>query len=153
MRNAAKLVFPLLLFATTGFAQVTVTSPANGATVSSPANFIAYATPAAGRVITAMRIYVDSTSVYLVYASKLNTNVSMSTGGHSVTVQAWDNLGAVYKKALSVNVSSGATSNSYQNNIAATANWMERVSQLRARRKSARPLLPNDSENNSLREK
>lgn len=73
-----------------------------------------------------MRIYVDSTSVYLGYASQLNTSVSMSPGGHSVTVQAWDNAGAVYKTALSVSV--GGISNPYQNNLGATANWMERVS-------------------------
>lgn len=127
MRTAAKLVFPLVFFAIAGFAQVTVSAPSSGATVNSPVNFIAHATAPAGRAITAMRIYVDSVSVFLGSGSQLNTNVGMAAGGHSVTVQAWDNLGAVYKTALSVNVKSGS-SNSYQNNIAATANWMERVS-------------------------
>jgi hypothetical protein len=115
------------LFATVGFTQVTVTSPSNGATVSSPANFTAHATPPAGRTITAMRVYVDSNSVYLGSGSSLNTSVSMNSGGHSVSVQAWDNLGGVYTKALSVSVT-GTSSNPYQNNIAATANWMERIS-------------------------
>jgi hypothetical protein len=127
LRNVAKLVIPLVLFATVSFAQVTVTSPSNGATVSSPVNFNASATAVSGRQITAMRIYVDSTSVYLVNAASLSTGVNMSSGGHSVTVQAWDNLGAVYKTALSVNVS-GTASNPYQSNLAATANWMQQVS-------------------------
>lgn len=126
MRNAAKLVFTLVLFASISFSQVTVTTPSNGTTVNSPTNFIAHATAPSGRTIRAMRIYVDSVSVYLVDAASLNTNVSMSSGGHSVTVQAWDNMGAVYKQGLSVTV--GGSSNPYQSNVAATGNWMEKVS-------------------------
>lgn len=127
MRNAVKIAFELVLFASLGLTQVVVSSPSNGTTVSSPTTVTAQVTAPAGRTITAMRIYVDSTSVYLTNASRLSTSVSMSSGGHNLTVQAWDNAGAVYKTALSVNVS-GTTSNPYQNNIGATANWMEKVS-------------------------
>ncbi|HEY6249458.1 MAG TPA: Ig-like domain-containing protein [Candidatus Angelobacter sp.] len=127
MKIAAKLVFPLVLFATAGFAQVNINSPGNGATVSSPVNFSAVATPVGGRQITAMRIYVDSNSVYLGNGPSLNTSVNMSPGGHNVTMQAWDNAGAVYKTALSVSVS-GTASNLFQGNMSATVNWMERIS-------------------------
>jgi hypothetical protein len=52
-----------------------------------------------------MRIYVDNVSVYLVSASKLDTLVTMSAGGHFVVVQAWDSTGAVFKTPLNLTVS------------------------------------------------
>ena len=51
-----------------------------------------------------MRIYVDNVSVYLVYASQLNTYVSLASGGHNVTVQAWDATGAVFKNSFAITV-------------------------------------------------
>jgi hypothetical protein len=57
-----------------------------------------------------MRIYVDNVSVYLISASKLDTLVTMSTGGHSIVVQAWDSTGAVFKTPLSLTVSASAPS-------------------------------------------
>lgn len=84
-------------------AGVNVSSPGNGATVSSPAHVVASA--AANRPITAMRIYIDGKSVYSVNKASLNTYLSMSSGWHSIVVQAWDSGGAVYKSARSVNVS------------------------------------------------
>lgn len=107
---------------------VSVSAPANGATVASPVNVVASATPSSGASITAVRIYVDNNSVYLTSASSLNTSLSLATGGHSVVVQAWDNLGGIYKSALSINVSSSSTptptSGPYSNNLSATAKWM-----------------------------
>jgi len=85
---------------------VYVSSPASGSTVSSPAHFVASAT--SKYPITAMRIYVDGNSVYTVNSNKLDTWVNMSGGSHAVTVQAWDTTGAVFKKAMTVNV--GGTS-------------------------------------------
>ena len=93
-----------MTLATAAFAGVTVNSPAAGSTSASPVHFVASATSA--NPITAMRIYVDNISVYLVSASKLDTLVTMSTGGHSVVVQAWDSTGAVFKTPFSLTVSS-----------------------------------------------
>jgi hypothetical protein len=92
-----------LTLATASFAGVTVSSPAAGSTAGSPVHFIASTTSA--NPITAMRIYVDNISVYLVSASSLNTSVTMSAGTHSVVVQAWDSTGAVFKAPLSLTVS------------------------------------------------
>src|SRR5689334_5368621 len=92
-----------LTLATASFAGVTVSSPAAGSTAGSPVHFVASATST--HPITAMRIYVDNLSVYLVSASSLNTSVTMSTGTHSVVVQAWDSTGAVFKTPLSLTVS------------------------------------------------
>ena len=52
-----------------------------------------------------MRIYVDSVSVFLVSASKLDTSIAMSSGKHFVVVQAWDSKGAVFKTQLNISVS------------------------------------------------
>ncbi len=83
---------------------VTVLSPANGATVSSPVHFVASATANAGNTISSMRIYVEGTSAYTVYAAALDTWLSISPGTHSVVVQSWDNTGIVYKNAFAITV-------------------------------------------------
>ena len=92
-----------LTLATASFAGVTVSSPAAGSTSGSPVPFVASATST--HPITAMRIYVDNISVYLVSASSLSTSVTMSAGTHSVVVQAWDSTGAVFKTPLTLTVS------------------------------------------------
>ena len=93
-----------MTLATAAFAGVTVSSPAAGTTSGSPVHFVASATST--KPITAMRIYVDNVSVYLVSAGKLDTYVTIAAGGHSVVVQAWDSSGAVFKTPLSLTVSS-----------------------------------------------
>ena len=106
MKNAIRLLIATLTLATASFAGVTVSSPAAGSAAGSPVHFVASATST--HPITAMRIYVDNLSVYLVSASSLNTSVTMSAGTHSVVVQAWDSTGAVFKMPLSLTVSGSA---------------------------------------------
>jgi phosphatidylinositol-3-phosphatase len=81
---------------------VTVCSPAAGGTVASPVHFVAAAKST--HPITAMRIYVDSVSKFTVNASSLNTSVALTTGTHSVVVQAWDSSGVVFKTPLTIHV-------------------------------------------------
>jgi PKD repeat protein len=81
---------------------VTVIAPLPGSTVGSPTQFIAQA--ASTHPITAMRIYVDYVSVYLVNASQLNTYVTLASGTHHVTVQAWDSTGTVFKNSFTLTV-------------------------------------------------
>jgi hypothetical protein len=90
------------------FAGVSVSSPVNGATVPAPVHVVASASST--NPITAMRIYVDNVSVYLVSSSKIDTYVSMSAAQHYLVVQAWDTTGAVFKQALSITVSSTSPS-------------------------------------------
>lgn len=106
MKNAIRFIVATLTLATASFAGVTVSSPAAGSPAGSPVHFVASATST--HPITAMRIYVDNLSVYLVSASSLNTSVTMSAGTHSVVVQAWDSTGAVFKMPLSLTVSGSA---------------------------------------------
>jgi hypothetical protein len=103
VKNAIRLMIATVTLATASFAGVTVSSPAAGSTAGSPVHFVASATST--HPITAMRIYVDNISVYLISASKLDTYVTVAAGGHSVVVQAWDSTGAVFKTPLSLTVS------------------------------------------------
>lgn len=93
----------MMLSSLAAFADVSVSTPSNGATVSSPVQFVASASAASG--IAAIRVYVDDNSAYLTYSSNFNTNIPMSTGSHYVVVQAWDNSGNVYKQVMTINVS------------------------------------------------
>ena len=103
MKNAIRLLITTLILTAASFAGVTVSSPTAGSTSGSPVHFVASATSA--NPITAMRIYVDNVSVYLISASKLDTSIAIASGSHSVVVQAWDSTGAVFKAPLSLTVS------------------------------------------------
>jgi len=81
---------------------VTVCSPAAGSTIGSPVHVTAAAK--SGAPITAMRIYVDSVSKYLVNASTIDTSLAIASGTHSLVVQAWDSTGAVLKTPLTIKV-------------------------------------------------
>ena len=102
MKNTIRVLLTTVALATASFAGVTVSSPAAGSTSGSPVHFVASATST--NPVTAMRIYVDSVSVYLTMTSSLDTSVTMSAGTHSVIVQAWDTTGAVFKTPLTLTV-------------------------------------------------
>jgi hypothetical protein len=90
-------------------AGVTVCSPASGSSAGSPVTITAVAQSASSSPITAMRIYDNNSSVYLVNAASINTSLAMAAGAHNVVVQAWDAAGAVYKKAVSLTISGTST--------------------------------------------
>jgi len=81
---------------------VTVCSPTGGSSMTSPVNF--YAAAKSTNPITAMRIYVDSVSRYSTNSASLHTSLALSSGTHSVVVQAWDSTGAVFKSPLTIHV-------------------------------------------------
>jgi hypothetical protein len=110
-------------------AGVSIASPSNRATVASPVKFVASATAPSGRVISAMRIYVDNVDAYTVPASHIDTSLALAPGAHSIDIQAWDNTGAVYTKATSISVGSSASNTQYQNNFNAVSSWLSGSSQ------------------------
>ena len=81
---------------------MTVTSPGAGTTVGSP--FHVAASAKSTHPITAMRIYLDGVSVYHVNVAQISTYVSASAGTHSLVVQAWESIGAVFKTAETIKV-------------------------------------------------
>jgi PKD repeat protein len=82
---------------------VYVTSPtAATGTLTSSVHVVASAASAAG--ITAMKIYLDNTSVYNTSAGAFDTYIAAATGTHSLVVQAWDKTGVVYKNGQYISV-------------------------------------------------
>jgi hypothetical protein len=108
---------------------ITVAAPTAGANVSAPVQFAASATAPSGRVITAMRVYVDNTAAYTVNAASLNTSLSASSGSHQITTLAWDETGAVYSNQMNINVNASSSNPSYQNNFSQTSQYTTQFSQ------------------------
>lgn len=81
---------------------VDVLSPTTSTVAGSPVH--AEATASAPNPITAMQIYVDNRLVHTVQANNVNTDVSISTGTHSIVFQAWDSKGNVYKAPRTITV-------------------------------------------------
>ena len=113
--SAAPQALALLLLAGTCAAQcvlstsspsVTICSPANGATVAPSVTVVAGTTDT--NTVTAMKVYVDSVNVYTVKAGELSTTLTIASGQHHISVNAWDSSGAVFKSSATITVSSAA---------------------------------------------
>lgn len=108
----------------TGQSGVFVTSPTNNSNVSSSVNYAATATAGScPQGVAAMGVYVDNAREYTVSGSKLNTQLSMSTGTHNTTVTAWDNCGGASTAAVKVNVQ--APSGNVFSGLQAAPGWLE----------------------------
>jgi hypothetical protein len=97
----------LLIFATatTAFAQVSVSEPADGAAVSPTTHFSAAAGPgscAAG--VAAMGIYVDDELMYTTGGTNLDTTLSLGQGQHRAVLQEWDYCGGATKSLVHITV-------------------------------------------------
>ena len=104
-------------------AGVTISSPTSGATTTSPVNFVASAKSSSRTYpISAMRIYVDSTSVYTVSASSINTSLPVAAGAHNVTIVAWDKSGKSYTNSVSITVGATTTTTPGSVTISTPAN-------------------------------
>jgi phospholipase C len=79
---------------------VTVCTPGGNALVQSPVHVVAGSTDS--NPVTAMQVYVDNKLIYQVNASTLDTFLNLAVGNHLITVQAWDNTGATFKKNVPV---------------------------------------------------
>lgn len=86
---------------------VTVCAPSGGSTMNSPVRFTAAAK--SSLPITAMRIYIDSVSVYLTNAASLDVSLAVSLGTHNVVIQAWNSGGSVFKTPLTITVGGTST--------------------------------------------
>jgi len=116
----AFLLLTLLIFCAAGIASaatapctlnpaspsVTICEPANGASVTSPVQVVAGTTDNANPV-TAMIVYLDNAQVYKVNANQLSTSLTLGSGQHNITVNAWDSSGAVFKTTVIVTAGSG----------------------------------------------
>ena len=87
---------------------VTISSPGSGVTVASPVHVVAQGS--SSYPIVAVAVYVDNNLKTKISGSKVDTYLSLASGGHSMTAQIWDSTGAVYKSSRSFTVSGGSTS-------------------------------------------
>jgi hypothetical protein len=99
---------------------VNITSPTTSS--GSPIHFVASATPATGRSITAMAVYVDNQLKFHNNSAKVDTYISANQGSHYAVVQCWDNTGEVTKNGVQVNVTTGK--GDFAKDFSATSNWL-----------------------------
>lgn len=87
---------------------ITYSTPSNGQTVSSPIHVKASASSSTS--IRYMNIYLDGNRVASSTGSQIDKYLSSSTGSHRIVVQAKDNAGSIFQKAIYVTVSTTSSS-------------------------------------------
>src|SRR6266576_1751171 len=83
---------------------VTVCTPTQNLIVPNPTHVVASTTDSQHKV-TALQIYVDNVLTTKVNANTIDTYINLAVGNHLVTVQAWDDSGATFKKNVNVSMS------------------------------------------------
>src|SRR5438128_12683503 len=100
-----------LLFATSAFAGVSVSSPANNTKVSAPVHFVATATTGCASGVSSMGIYTAPyVLAYKVSGSTLNTYLTLKAGTYNTVVQEWDKCGGTSKASLTITVTTSTSS-------------------------------------------
>ena len=51
-----------------------------------------------------MKVYVDGAARYSIKAAALDTSISMRSGTHRITVNAWDAANAVFGSSVTITV-------------------------------------------------
>jgi hypothetical protein len=111
MRKCNLFSLLVVTLATSAWAGVTVTAPTNNSTVSPTVQYVATATTACAKGVSAMGIYTaPGTRVYTVAGAKLNTLLNLNPGTYNTVVQSWDNCGGSATTPIKITV--GGTSGS-----------------------------------------
>lgn len=106
IRNLSLCIFAI--WATSAFAGVTVTAPANNSNVTSPVQYVATATSSCSKGVASMGIYTAPNKLaYVVNGASLNTNLTLSPGTYYTTVEEWDNCGGAATEPITITVGSG----------------------------------------------
>jgi len=95
MKSLRILPLALLVSAVPAFADVTISSPANGANLVSPFSLTAVATPCSSQPVGAMGYSLDdSPNTTIVSGTVINAAVNSPNGTHTLHVKSWGNMGA-----------------------------------------------------------
>lgn len=86
---------------------VTICTPVNNQTVTSPVHVNAGSTDSTK--VTAMQIYQDGTLVYRDSLNYIDTDLTIASGVHKLTVKGWDSSGRSFSQAIYISVSSTST--------------------------------------------
>jgi hypothetical protein len=125
MKSISLLTLALVSVTAPAYANVIVSSPANGETVSSPASFAATAnTTTCSRGVAAMGVYIDDQLVYSVDGASLRTSLALAGGKHNAVIQEWDYCGGATNVAVPITVENktGVWVTSPANN--STVSWL-----------------------------
>lgn len=99
------LLLTVTLSSGVAFADLNVSSPVPNASVSSPAHVTA--TASSTHPITGITVYLDGNAVFKSQnQSGLDTWVSMSTGWHTLIINAWDSTDALFQKTMRIDATS-----------------------------------------------
>ncbi len=104
---------------------VNISSPTSGASPTSPVHVAASTTSSV--TINTMQVYVDNVQQYQIAGSTVSTDLTMSTGPHTIKVEATDSNGVSTSSTVSITVSSPTpvgttvTINSPANNATVTS--------------------------------
>ncbi len=102
--------FALIACGTALAGSITYSSPTSGSTVSSPIHV--QATASSSSSIQYMNLYLDGNKVASASGATIDKYVSAASGSHRIVVQAKDNSGSLFSKAIYVTVGTSATSTS-----------------------------------------
>ncbi len=114
------LLYPLLLLlaSTTPAFGVAITRPSNGEHVSSPFTLTASSATCSYQPVTTIGYSMDSGGTIMFKGkSTIDTEVSTSSGTHTVHVKAWNARGGICATEATITVSSEATSSSTSSNV------------------------------------
>ena len=107
MKNYYIPICAFLILVTPALANVSVSSPSNGATVGSPVHYVATATTTTcSKGVASMGIYVNNVLQYVVNGASLNTNWPLAPGTYGTVVEEWDYCGGATFTSLTITVAS-----------------------------------------------
>jgi len=105
MRTFYFAICAFLMLATSVLANVSVSSPINGATVGSPVHYVATAsTTTCSKGVASMGIYVNNVLEYVVNGASLNTYWLLAPGTYGTVVEEWDYCGGATFTSLTITV-------------------------------------------------
>jgi len=108
MKTSYYTVCILLMLATSASANVSVSTPSNGAQVGSPVQYAATSTTSAcAKGVASMGVYVDNELVYVVNGASLSTTLPVSAGKHNTVVEEWDYCGGATYTPVDITVQGG----------------------------------------------
>ena len=98
----------VLAMASLASATVYVSTPTTNISATSPVHFVATATSACSKGVSAMGIYTaPDVLAYTVNGASLNTSLSLTPGTYNIAVQEWDNCGGATKTSIGLTITSG----------------------------------------------
>jgi hypothetical protein len=96
--------------------QVTVSVPKANSTVSPTVQYVASASSACSKGVSAMGIYTAPGQLaYTSQGAQLNTTLTLNPGVYDTVVQAWDNCGGASRTPVTITVGGSSTSGVFTN--------------------------------------